>query len=279
MNMIGAHVSAAGGASNAPKNAFLEKCETFQFFIGSPKSYRAPSIPEKEVSLFHELCAEYGFTKYFVHAPYLVNLASLTDRIRKGSIALLRANLEEANKVGVTGVMFHTGSGKDHPDKETALEMAVESINEVLDGYTGNTKLLIENAAGAGATLGVTFTEIGFMLSRVSAKEKMGVCIDTQHAFGSGYDWRDEKATAAALKEFSKEIGMSQLVVVQANDSKVECGSNKDRHEHIGDGEIGEETFARLINHPQLKKVPWILETEPEKRAHDIALLQGFRKK
>lgn len=277
MPRIGAHISAAGGASNAPKNAALEECETFQFFIGSPKSYTVKPVSDEEVAAFQALVKEHSFKDYFVHAPYLINLASKNNRTRHGSIALLRKNLEEASKLGVKGVMFHTGSGKDHDNKEDAIAMATQSINKILDGYTGSTKLLIENAAGAGATLGVTFKEVGQLLKGVDAKDKMGVCLDTAHAFGSGYDFRDPKATDRALNEFAKEIGMKNLLVVQANDSKVECGSNKDRHEHIGDGFIGKAAFQYLINHPKLKSKPWILETEPDKRKQDLALLKKMR--
>lgn len=277
MPLIGAHISAAGGASNAPKNAALEECETFQFFIGSPKSYNFKPIAKEEVAAFQALVKEYSFKDYFVHAPYLVNLASKNNRTRHGSIGLLRKNLEEASKLGVKGVMFHTGSGKDHDTKEDAIAMAIQSINKILDGYTGSTKLLIENAAGAGATLGVSFAEVGQLLKGVDAKDKMGVCLDTAHAFGSGYDWTDPKATDRALNEFAKEIGMKNLLVVQANDSKVECGSNKDRHEHIGEGFIGKAAFTYLIKHPKLKSKPWILETEPDKRKQDLALLKKMR--
>jgi deoxyribonuclease-4 len=277
MTKVGAHISAAGGASNAPKNAALENCETFQFFIGSPKSYATKPIADEEVEKFHALVKEHSFKDYFVHAPYLVNLASKKNSTRHGSIRLLRHNLEQADRLGVKGVMFHTGSGKDHDTKEEAIAAAIKSINKILDGYEGKTKLLIENAAGAGATLGVTFEEVGQLLNGVDSPEKMGVCLDTAHAFGSGYDLTDPKAVDAALKEFGREIGLRNLLVVQANDSKVECGSNKDRHEHIGDGFIGADAFEYMINHKSLKSKPWVLETEPDKRGDDLNLLKSFR--
>jgi deoxyribonuclease-4 len=279
--LIGAHVSAAGGIENAPVNAHNEECETFQCFIVSPYSYNAPNISDEQVKLFKERCAEYGITRTFVHAPYLVNLASPKNTTRFGSINILRKGLEACSKLGIEGMMFHTGSATGLKDKKEGLKAAIESLNKVLDGYTGTTKLLIENAAGAGATLGVTFTEVGQLFNGIKAKNRKhaGVCMDTQHAFASGYDWRDKKALTAAMKEFASEIGFENLLVIQANDSKTECGSNRDRHEHIGKGNIGIAGFKNLLGHAQLKKVPFVLETEPDERPADIAMLKKLRSK
>ena len=281
MTPIGAHVSAKGGVENAPVNAHAEKCETFQFFVASPYSYEAPKITDQQISLFRERCAEFGFEQTFVHAAYLVNLASPKNGIRHGSITILRKGLEVCSKLGVTGMMFHTGSATGLRDKAEGIAAAIKSLNQVLDGYTGSTQLLIENAAGSGATLGVTFTEVGKLFNGITTKNRKhaGVCMDTQHAFASGYDWRDKKATTKAMKEFDEHIGFENLIVIQANDSKTECGSNRDRHEHIGKGNIGIEGFKNLLGHAQLKKVPFVLETEIDDRAADIAQLKKVRSK
>lgn len=277
MPLIGAHVSAAGGVSNAPLNAHKEQCETFQFFVSSPQTYRINALAEEQVTAFKAHCKELGFKQYFVHAPYLVNFASTNNRVRYGSITLIRKTLEEANKLGVTGVMFHTGTANGNPDKATAMKKAIEALNKVLDGYTGTTKLLIENAAGSGQTLGVTFEEVAELFHGIQRNELAGVCLDTQHSFASGYDWRDKKCVDEALRTFDKLIGTKHLLVIQANDSKVDCGANKDRHEHIADGFMGEKAFSLLLHHPKLKSKPFILETEPEKRAEDIATLKRLR--
>lgn len=281
MTLIGAHVSAKGGVENAPVNAHTEQCETFQFFISSPYSYQAPKINESQIALFRQRCKEYGFDRTFVHAPYLVNLASPKNTIRYGSVNILRKGLEMCSKLGVEGMMFHTGSGSGYANKTEGLAVAITSLNKVLDGYTGTTKLLIENAAGSGATLGVSFTEVGELFQGITAKnrKRAGVCMDTQHAFASGYDWRDKKQLTKAMKEFDEHIGFEHLVVIQANDSKTACGSNRDRHEHIGKGEIGVAGFTLLLSHAQLKRVPFILETEMDERAADIALLKKLRMK
>lgn len=277
MTKIGAHISASGGVQHAPLNAAKEHCEVFQFFLSSPQSYAMNDLPEASVAEFKKNCRTHGFTEYYVHAPYIINIASPNNRIRYGSITLLRKSLERCSLLGVRGMMFHTGSGKGQPSKAHAIKKAIEAINKILDGYTGTTKLLIENAAGAGDTLGVSFHEVSMLLHGAKQQDHVGVCLDTQHAFASGYDWRKRETTNAAIKEFAKEIGNDRLMLIQANDSKTEYNSHKDRHEHIGKGYIGVHGFRNVLRHPQLKNKSFILETEPTGRAEDIATLRSLR--
>ncbi|MBI2410665.1 MAG: deoxyribonuclease IV [Candidatus Kerfeldbacteria bacterium] len=279
MQKIGAHVSAAGGVSNAPLNAQKEACEVFQFFLNPPQTYKFTPISEEQIAAFKKNCKELGYTETYVHASYLINLCSPKNSTRYGSMSLLRKGLEEASKLGIQGMMFHTGSATGCPDKPTAIKTAIESINKILDGYTGSTKLLIENAAGSGNTVGVSFAEVGTLLKGIKNKKQVGVCLDTQHSFASGYDWRTPIGTNAALKEFDKEIGLKNLTVIQANDSKVDCGANKDRHEHIHLGKMGTTAFKNLLHHPKLANTAFVLETEPEGRAQDMAWLKKFRNK
>ncbi|MFH1426502.1 MAG: deoxyribonuclease IV [Candidatus Kerfeldbacteria bacterium] len=278
MQKLGTHVSAAGGISNAPVNAKEEGCETFQFFMHPPQQYKFPALPDNEVSAFLKNCKKFGFTDYFVHASYLINLASPNNRIRYGAINLLKKALIEGSKVKVSGVMFHAGTATGQPNRPAAIRKAIESINKILDGYTGHTKLLIENAAGAGATLGRSFKEVGRMMRGVKNQAKISVCMDTQHSFASGYDWTTTAGTNKALAELSKEVGMRKLAVIHANDSKADCGSNKDRHEHIGKGKIGKEGFARLLHHPKLQNKPFILETPRDGRKADLKALRTIQK-
>ncbi|PIW36525.1 MAG: hypothetical protein COW24_04930 [Candidatus Kerfeldbacteria bacterium CG15_BIG_FIL_POST_REV_8_21_14_020_45_12] len=281
MQKIGAHVSAAGGAQNAPLNAKLEKCETFQFFVSSPRTFQFKQPTTEQIAEFKANCEAGGFTDTYVHASYLINLASTNNKTRHGSISLLRKGLDACALLGVTGMMFHTGSAKDYENKADGIKQAAASINKVLDGYKGKTKLLIENAAGAGSTIGMNFTEVGELMKLVDKKytKHLGVCLDTQHSFASGYDWRTKAGTDAAVKEFDKKIGLDNLVVIQYNDSKTECGSNKDRHEHIADGNMGLQAAKNILGHPKLKNYSFCLETEPEGRAKDIKTLKTIRQK
>ncbi|MFC1598090.1 deoxyribonuclease IV [Patescibacteria group bacterium] len=278
MQKIGAHVSAAGGARNAPINAHAEKCETFQFFINPPQTYKFKRLTKEEIEAFHANCQQYGFDEYYVHASYLMNLASLQNKIRYGAITLLKKALEESDKLGVKGVIFHAGTAKGHPNKAAAIKQAIKSMNIVLDGYTGKTKLVIENSAGAGTTLGVTFKEVAQMLKGIKDQTKAAVCLDTQHAFASGYDWRTPTATNKTLNEFSKEIGMRKLLVVHYNDSKSELSSNIDRHAHIAAGHLGVDAAKNILYHPKLQNKSFILETPREGRAKDIKTLKQLRK-
>ncbi len=212
MAQVGAHVSIAGGVFNAPINAREEGLETFQMFTRSPKSYKCPPLTDEAIEEFLAKVKEYGFKNYYVHAPYLVNLASDANRTRHGSINILRQELERGSKLKVRGMMFHTGSAASQPSREKAIEAAIKSLNKVLDGYTGSCKLLIENAAGSGNVLGCTFEEIAQLIKGVTKnKAKVGFCLDTQHAFGSGYDMRTKKDVDNLVEAMDKHIGIKKL--------------------------------------------------------------------
>lgn len=280
MAQIGAHVSISGGVFNAPINAQKEELETFQMFTRSPQTFACPPLTDEAVEQFLASCKELGYKNYYIHAPYLVNLASATDRTRHGGITILRQELDRGTRLGVQGVMFHTGSSASQPSREAAIKVAIKSLNQVLDGYTGTTKLLIENAAGSGNVLGCTFEEIAQLMKGITKnKAKVGFCLDTQHAFGSGYDMRTKQDVNTLVKEMDTHLGLKHLAVVQVNDSKVEFDSKKDRHEHIKTGHIGAEGFGYLINHPKLKHLDFILETPFEGRADDVKTLKKLRKK
>lgn len=279
MAKIGAHVSISGGVFNGPINATEEGLETFQMFTRSPKSYVCPPLTDEMVEKFHVEVKARGFENYYVHAPYLVNIASEKGRTRHGSISILRQELERGSQLGVKGMMFHTGSAASQPSREEAIKVAINSLNKVLDGYTGSCMLLIENAAGSGSVLGCTFEEIAALMKGIKKnKKKVGFCLDTQHAFASGYDMRTKKDIDTLVKEMDRRIGLDKLVVIQVNDSKVEFDSKKDRHEHIKDGYIGKTGLGFLINHPKLKHLDFCLETPFEGREDDIKILKQLRK-
>ncbi|OGY87332.1 MAG: hypothetical protein A2233_01365 [Candidatus Kerfeldbacteria bacterium RIFOXYA2_FULL_38_24] len=278
MPKIGAHVSASGGVSNAPKNAYEEGCETFQFFVSSPQSYQFKEVAPTEIQNFKKNCRQYGFTQYFVHAPYLINLASADNRIRHSSVALLKKWLKASDQLEVTGMMFHIGSAKGYQNKKEAWPAVEKGIHQVLAGYTGKTKLLVENSAGSGQTIGAEFDGIGRLLAHFKNQDKIGMCLDTQHSFAVKYDWSTKKGATQALAELVKYIGLKKLAVIHANDSKPDFGSRHDRHEHIGKGKIGQTGFKILLNHSGLKKIPFILETPALGRAQDLELLKSLRK-
>ncbi|MGB0757547.1 MAG: deoxyribonuclease IV [Patescibacteria group bacterium] len=261
---IGAHVSIAGGVFHAPENADRIGCECFQIFTRSPRGGRAPELTDEIVSKFKSEKKKYKLKNVYVHAPYFINFASGKKRVVKGSVEVLREELERASLLGVTALMTHLGSAKD-VGEEKAVEMTIVGIQEVLKGYTGKTQLLLENAAGQGSVVGDTFEELAAIIEGVEKnkqyKNMLGVCVDTCHAFASGYDIRDKKTLKATLDEFDDVVGLDRLVVLHCNDSKNDFNTKKDRHDNIGKGFIGKKAFQAIMKSSRLKKVDCILET------------------
>lgn len=272
--MIGAHVSIAGGIFNAPERAAALGCECFQMFTRSPQGGAAPKLTDEIITKFRAACEAHGQQLWVVHTPYYINLASQEERTRANSVRIIREELERASAIGATYVMTHLGSAKD-VGKDQGRAYVIEGLTRVLDGYTGSAQFLIEISAGAGAIIGDTFEEIAEIIEKV--ERAVGVCFDTQHAFGSGYDLRTQKTVAETMQKFDATIGLDRLKMSHVNDSKVKLGEKKDRHEHIGLGSIGADGIRAVVQHPALRNLPLILETEdgPE-RSEDVRLLKGF---
>jgi len=281
---VGLHVSAAGGVENAPENAKEFDAEVFQFFSRSPRGGGAKPISDVQAKQFRTLSKKYGMESY-IHTPYYINFASLNNRNYYGSIATVREELERGTKLGVKYVMTHMGTAKDHlkgnetSTPNSALKKAVEGLKAVFkDSPKYTTKLLLEISAGAGAVLGDTFEELAFLLQGLGRND-VHVCLDTCHLFASDYDVRTKDAWNKTMKLFRKHLGISQLKLVHANDSKGTFGGHLDRHEHIGYGNIGAEGFKAMLAHPDLQKVNFILETEHDKLIYeDLKFLKKHRK-
>lgn len=281
---IGCHVSIAGGLWNAPKNAAELGCETFQIFSRSPQGGSVPPITDEVVGKFTEAMQETGIADFVIHAPYIINFGSSTPRTFHGSISIVRGELERGSLLGARYVMFHPGSFKDLGEAE-GMKQVTQGLQEVLDGYTGETKLLVEISAGAGQVAGDTFEELAEMTESLKHLPGFGgICYDTQHAFASGYDIRTKKAAEDTFAAFDATVGVGYLRMSHVNDSKVEFGAHKDRHEHINDGFIGEKGFECFLAEVKryAKKTdffPLILETEHDKVKEDIVLLKKLRDK
>lgn len=279
--LIGMHVSAAGGLENAPKNAAAAGCETFQFFSRSPQGGPAPKLDKEAVASFRSACEEGGFSRYAIHAPYYVNFASPEARIRRASIRVIREELDRGTLLGAEFLMTHLGSAKGTEDEKTARKAVSEALTEALDGYAGTTRFLIEIAAGSGMVIGDTFEEIAEIADSILVRPgtpPVGVCFDTQHAFASGYDLRTAEAVRATVEAMDRAIGLERVMMSHANDSKVGLGEHKDRHEHVGDGEIGLEGFRALLKHPKLRHWLFVLETPKDGRdLNDLETLKDLR--
>ena len=282
---VGLQVSAAGGVENAPENAKEMGAECFQFFSRSPRGGGAPAISDDQAKEFKARSKQYGMPSY-IHTPYYINFASLNKRIYHGSISAVREELERGSQLGVDYVMTHLGSAKDHlkDKKDTAVPNAAikQAIKGLRDIYKGNpklsTKLLLEISAGAGAVLGDSFEELAALLKGMNRKDVF-VCLDTCHMFASGYEMRDAKGIEETMKAFRKHLGVSRLKLVHVNDSKAGLGEHKDRHEHIGKGEIGAKGFKAMLAHKDFQKVNFILETKHDAGIKpDMKFLKQHRK-
>lgn len=285
MIKIGCHVSAAGGAFNAPANAAELECETFQIFTRPPQGGNSPAIDQDVVQKFRLAMEKSGCKDFVVHCPYFVNFGSDQARIFHGSVSVVRQELERSSLLGAKYVMTHLGtSGKS--DRAAAFKQAKKGLVEVLKGYKGSTEFLLEISAGAGQSLGGSFAELADLMEPlVDLPGFGGICFDTQHAFAAGYDLRNKAAVTKTFTEFDKVIGLKYLKMSHINDSKPELGARKDRHEHIGEGNIGKKGFEAFIKFIEKKMKPakndfyLILETEHDKVRADIKILKQLRNK
>lgn len=246
-------------------------------FTRSPQGRWIPPLNEDTAREFKKNCEDNNLTEWVVHTPYFINFASGNNRIRHGSIKVVREELERASVLGAKYLMTHLGSYKDL-GHDVGLEKLVAGLKEMLTGYKGETHFLVEIAAGSGEIIGDQFEEIAEIIHHKDLKKfNVGVCFDTQHAFASGYDLRSAEALNETLKKFDDIIGLDNLKMFHCNDSKVALGLKKDRHEHIGEGEIGIKGFWAMINSDKLKNINFYLETEHDRVEEDLELLKKLR--
>lgn len=278
---FGAHVSIAKSIGLAPQRAADLGCEVFQIFSRSPRGGAPPIISQEVAAAFEAECIKNQQYNSYIHTPYFINFASANNRIRFGSIAVVRQELERASQLGVKAVMTHLGSSKDYTPEKARHKTAV-GLSRVLSRYRGRAKLLLELSAGAGAIIGANFEDIAAIIKEaekiLGKKNIIGVCWDTAHLFASGYDLRDKKAVAGAIKKFDKIVGLKRLGLIHANDSLTDFNSHVDRHSHLGKGKIGLLGFEALVKNPKLEDIDMIVETPTAAgMKKDIALLKKIR--
>ena len=254
---IGAHVSAAGGVDKAVGRAVDIGAEAIQLFASSPRGWKFRPIPDDKTQAYREKVVESGIRSTFLHGSYLVNIGGKPDLVEK-SIDSLVNHMNAAAQIGARGVIFHSGSHKG-VGFDAVFGQATDALTQVLDATDDSVQLIIENCAGMGAQIGASFAELGRMIKAVDS-DRLTICLDTEHAFAAGYNIADPEGIEKAMAEFDEEIGLDRLVVVHANDAKVEFGSGVDRHENIGEGYIGIEGFETIMGHAAFADVPFLLE-------------------
>lgn len=265
MKFIGAHVSATGGVQHTPLRAYEIGAKSFALFTRNASRWVSKPISDKDAAKFKSDCIQYGFESRHIlpHDSFLINLGSPdADALKKSRDAFLD-EFRRCEQLGLSLLNFHPGSHLNQIDTDACLDRIAESINLTLDVTTGVTAV-IENTAGQGSNLGHTFEQIAHIIDKVEDKSRIGVCIDTCHAYSAGYDLLDETQYQKVWADFDNIIGAHYLKGMHINDDKKELGSRVDRHASIGEGTLGRDFFTRLVNDPRFDDMPLILETPNE---------------
>lgn len=268
-------MSVEQGVSNAPVNAHLIGAKAFALFTRNPSRWTSKPISAKEAEAFKENCIKYGYTSDVIlpHDSFLINLGSPdAEKLEKSRTAFLD-ELRRCEQLGLTMLNFHPGSHLREIETDKCLDLIAESMNKALD-QTSGVKAVIENTAGQGSNLGFTFEQIAHIIDKIEDKTRVGVCIDTCHAYAAGYDMVSEEAYNSTWKAFGDIIGFQYLSGMHLNDTLKALGSKVDRHAPIATGNLGEEFWRLLMRDPRMDNIPLILETPDEKIwAEEIARL------
>ena len=275
MFKIGNHLSSAKGYEAMGKMAVKLGANTFAFFTRNPRGGKAKEIDPKDVEAFLQYATEHQIQKLVAHAPYTLNPCSADPALREFAKNTFADDLKRMEYTPGNYYNFHPGSHVKQ-GVDVGINYIAQMLNEVLT-QEQTTTVLLETMAGKGSEVGRTFEELRAILDRVELQDKMGVCLDTCHVWDGGYDIAGD--LDGVLDEFNRVIGLERLKAVHLNDSMNERGSHKDRHARIGEGKIGLEALAGVINHPVLKELPFILETPNDDvgYAAEIALLKKVR--
>jgi deoxyribonuclease-4 len=265
MKYIGAHVSASGGVENAPVNANEIGAKAFALFTKNQRQWFSNALSLASIKAFRENCEKYDYKPFQIlpHDSYLINLGHPEKEPLEKSRASFLDEVQRCEQLGLDRLNFHPGSHLKAISEEECLSRIAESINIVLDKTKGVTAV-IENTAGQGTNMGHKFEQIRFIIDKVEDKSRVGTCIDTCHAFTSGYDIKSQKGYAETFSQFDKIIGFNYLKGMHINDSKKELATRVDRHDNIGKGLLGEDVFRMLMNDPRFDNMPLILETPEE---------------
>lgn len=280
MKYVGAHVSISGGVENAPVNAHQIGAKAFAMFTKNQRQWAAAPYSAEHIESFHRCCKECGYSVEHIlpHDSYLINLGNPDKDALEKSRAAFLDEMQRCEQLGLKLLNFHPGSSLKKVSDEECLRTIAESVNITLDKTKGVCAVL-ENTAGQGSNLGFTFEQLAYIIERVEDKERIGVCIDTCHAFAAGYDLKSESGFNETFEHFNDVIGMIYLKGMHLNDSKKGQGSHVDRHEVIGKGELGIETFRMIMNDSRFDNIPLILETPDEENwAEEIRMLYSLQK-
>lgn len=278
--LLGCHLSISGGLDQAVARAEALKINALQIFSHSARSWKMGALKLDDAKKFIEQRQRAHVEYVVIHTIYLINLASPDPKNFKLSVQALKDEIQRAGELKIPHVNTHIGA---HLGQGVAKGLAriAEAINTVLASPQAknapDVKILLENSAGEGTELGATFAELGTVLKNIQDKKRVGICIDTCHAFAAGYDLTTPQGLEKTLQELDREVGVEHVELIHLNDSKFPLGSRRDRHEHIGQGKIGLEGFRLIVNHKDLRDKPFILETPKDDEQSDPKNLAAIR--
>ena len=254
---MGFHISIAGGFRKVVARAQITQSETIQLFSRNPRGWKYRPLDVDDISIFKKQIKESGIGPVIVHMPYLVNLASTHSELWNRSLDSLIEDLRRSAIIGASFLIMHVGSASD---KAEGMQRISDGINRALSMVQNDIQVLLENTAGSGTELGNTFEQLRTIIDRVEDTQRIGVVLDTAHAFEAGYDLRTKKTVAETIAEFDRTIGLERLHLIHLNDSKTECGSHRDRHWHITQGKIA-QGMLHILRCDKLQHLPFIMET------------------
>lgn len=281
MKYVGAHISASGGVENAPVNAHEIGAKAFAFFTKNQRQWFSAPLQRSSIEAFRNNCDKYGYKPFQIlpHDSYLINLGNPDDMGLLRSREAFIDEMKRCEQLGLDRLNFHPGSHLGKISEEESLDLIAESVNLALSETKG-VIAVIENTAGQGTNLGYRFEHLRYIIDRVTDRSRVGVCIDTCHAFTSGYDLSDAAGFKKVFDEFDRVVGFQFLKGMHLNESKKAFGTRVDRHDSLHKGEIGDEVFSLIMNDPRFDDMPLILETPDETLwAEEIEDLYSLQRK
>jgi deoxyribonuclease IV len=277
--LLGAHVSIAGGVSNAPGNGLDIGAETIQIFSKNQRQWQAKPYAREEVDGFRQAAQAAGFHKTVVHGSYLINLGATKSDVHKRSVSTFRDEVRRCHALGIPYFVFHPGAHTG-AGESAGIKQIVATLKGILEKEGNNpTMLLVENTAGQGTVVGHTLEQIAQIVHGVG-DPRMGVCLDTAHCIAAGFDVRTPAGFDGLLDRFHDTVGLQYLRAMHLNDAVNPLGSRVDRHANLGEGQIGWPLFEHLVNHPRLAGIPGNLETPggPDEWRREIERLKAARR-
>lgn len=276
---LGGHVSIAGGLERAIERGKEITAECLQLFVSSPRLWKHANHSDEAVAKFLEARAASGLGPILLHGPYLINLGTTDETLRKRSADAMVSQLDWASRLGAMGVVLHVGSSGTG-GHDVGMDFAVAELRDILTRAPGDAPLLLETTAGGTNSLGGRFEDLGALIERVDQSPRLQVCLDTCHVFAAGYPCLTPEELDQTLAEFDRLIGLDRLTALHLNDSRDPFGSHRDRHANIGEGQIGLEGFRTFLNDPHLEGLPGFLEVpgfdDDGPDAKNLALLRSL---